>query len=100
MFHDIFIIYPLIATFIANCYMEPARLFIVGNHETKSREGTIHGDPKAMGAYAPGVTFLTHFLSEFIFINEYRSKQVAFADNFTVAGKARDIKAYWGILQQ
>ena len=80
--------------------MEPARLFVVGDHEIKSAEGTTQGDLKAMGAYALGVTPLIHFLSEFIFINEQRSKEVAFADDFTVAGKASEIKAYWDILQQ
>ena len=53
-----------------------------------------------MGANSLGVTPLIHFLNEFIFINEHRSKEVAFADDFTVAGKASEIKAYWDILQQ
>ena len=52
-----------------------------------------------MGAYTLGVAPLIHFLSKFIFINEYRSKGVAFADSFIVAGKASEIKANWGILQ-
>ena len=51
---------PLIAAFIVNCYMELAGLFVEGNHEIKSREGTTQGDPKAMGAYALGVTPLIH----------------------------------------
>ena len=66
--------------------MEPARLFVVGNHEIKSWEGTTQVYPTAMGAYALGFTPLIHFLSEFIFINEHRSKEVAFADDFIVAG--------------
>ena len=37
MLHNISLTCPLITTFIANCYMEPARLFFVGNHEIKSR---------------------------------------------------------------
>ena len=45
--------------------MEPARLFVEGNHEIKSREGTTQ-DPTAMGAYALGVTPLTHSLRDFI----------------------------------
>ena len=53
-----------------------------------------------MGAYALGVTPLIHFLGRFIFINEHRSKEVTFADDFTIAGKASKIKAYWHILQQ
>ena len=52
-----------------------------------------------MGAYALGITPLIHFLSEFIFINEHRSKEVVFADDFTVAGKSSKIKAYWDTLQ-
>ena len=35
MLHNISIACPLITIFIANCYMEPARLFVVGNHEIK-----------------------------------------------------------------
>ena len=38
-----------------NCYTEPARLFVAGNHEITSREGRIQGDPTEMGAYAPGL---------------------------------------------
>ena len=41
---------PVITTFIANCYMEPARLFVAWNHEIKSREDTTQGDPTAMRA--------------------------------------------------
>ena len=74
--------------------MEPVRIFIVGNHEIKSREGTIQGDQTAMGAFHPGVTPLIHFLSNAIFICKDSSKEVAFADDFTVAGKASKIKAY------
>ena len=45
-----------------------------------------------MGAYAVGVTTpLIHFLSEFIFINKCRSKEVAFADDYTAAEKASEI---------
>ena len=80
--------------------MEPVRIFIAGNRETKSREGTIQGEPTAMGAFTPGVIPLIRFLSNLIFIGEARSKEVAFADDFTVAGNVNKIKAYWKILQQ
>ena len=53
-----------------------------------------------MGAYALGVTLLHHFLQGFIMINEQISKEVAFADDFTVTGKVIDIKSYWDVLQQ
>ena len=36
----------------------------------------------------------------YTFLSTNRSKQVAFADDFTVARKASDIKAYWDMLQQ
>ena len=100
MLHNISITCPLMTTFIANCFMKPVRLFVVGNHEIKSREGTTQGDPAAMGACALGVTPLIHFPSEFIFINKHTRKEVAFADNFTAIKKASEIKAYWDILQQ
>ena len=65
--------------------MEPAKFFVVGNHEIKSRERTTQEDPTAKGTYELVVTPLIHFLREFIFMNEHRGKEVAFADNFTVA---------------
>ena len=68
---------------------------VTWNHKTKSREGTTLGNPIAMVAYALGVTPLIHFLNEFIITNKHRSKKVAFVDDFTVAGKAKEIKAYW-----
>ena len=39
-----------------------------------------------------GVTPLLHFLHEFILIKEHRSKEVAFADDLTVAGNIKEIK--------
>ena len=47
-----------------------------------------------MGTYVLGVTPLLHFLHQPILINEHRSKEVAFADDLTVAGKIEEIKQY------
>ena len=65
-----------------------------------SRKDKAQEDPAGRGAYALGVTPLIHFLSKFIFINEDRSKEVAFSDHFKVSGKASEIKAYWDMIQQ
>ena len=45
------------------------------------------------------LTPLLHFLRDFVINNEYSSKEVAFADNFTVVGKTSEIKEYWEILR-
>ena len=60
-----------------------------------SKEGTTLGDPTAMGEYALGILPLIHFLLEFISINHLSAKEVAFADDFTVAGKLTSIRDYW-----
>ena len=59
--HNISITCRLITTFIANCYMEPARLSVVENHEKKSREGATQGSATAMGVYALGISRLIIF---------------------------------------
>ena len=54
MLHNLKLICPVIATYISNCYMYPARLFIIGGGELFSKEGTTQRDPTSIGAYAPG----------------------------------------------
>ena len=91
MLHNISVICPTISTYVSNCYQSAARLFAIGGKEILSKEGTTQGDPKSMGTYALGVTPLLHFLHEFILINEHRSKEVAFADELTIAN-TKEIK--------
>ena len=81
--------------YITSCYITPSRLFIIGGGEILSKEGTIQGGLTAMGAYAKGILPLFHFLFEFISINHLSAKEVAFADDFTVAGKLTSIRDYW-----
>ena len=88
----------VIATYISNCYMCPASLFIIGEGELPSLEGTIQGDPTSMGYYALGVLALLQFLLDFILVNKLNAKEVAFADGFTVAGKLSSIKDCWSQL--
>ena len=77
-----------------------AHLFAVGGKEILSKEETTQGDPTSMGTYALGMTPLLHFLHELILINEHRTKEVAFADDLTVAEKIKEIKQYWEPLLQ
>ena len=78
--------------------MYPARLFIIGGGELFSKEGTMQGDPTSIGAYAVRILPLLQFLLDFISVNELNAKEVAFADDFTVAGKLSSIKDYWSQL--
>ena len=95
MLHNLNFICPIITTYITNCYIAPERLFIIGGGEIFSEEGTTQDDPTAMGTYALGILPLIHFLLEFISINHLSAKEVAFADDFTVAGKLTSIRDYW-----
>ena len=77
-----------------------ARLFAVGGKEILSKEETTQGDPTSMGTDIYDPTSLPHFLHELIIINEHRTKEVAFADDLTVAEKIKEIKQYWEPLLQ
>ena len=82
-----------------NFYNLPARLFfILGGKELIAKEGTTQGDPTAMAAYAIGITPLLKLLHDFILMNISMSKEVAFADDFTVAGKISEIRKFWYML--
>ena len=89
--HNLKLICPAIATYISNCCMCPARLFIIGGEELFSKEGTTQGDPISVGAYALGILPLIQFLLDFISVNELNAKEVAFADDLTVAGNLSSI---------
>lgn len=96
MLHNIAVLCPLISTFMENCYNVPARLFVIGGKELSSKEGTTQGDPTSMAAYAIGVSPLLRILLDFMNTSgNNTAKHVAFADDFTVAGKLSEIKSYW-----
>ena len=78
--------------------MCPARLFIIGRGELLSKEGTTQGDPTSIGAYALGILPLLQFLLDLIPVNQLNAKEVAFADDLTVADKISSIKDYWSQL--
>ena len=48
-----------------------------------------------MGAYALDILPLIKFLLEFINLHEMNAKEVALADDFSVAGSLNSIKDYW-----
>ena len=66
MLHIISCTYSIISTFISNCSLVSARLFVIVNKVVKYKEEATLWDPTAMGAYALGVTSLLHFLHEYI----------------------------------
>ena len=98
MLHNVEFIFPIIATYIINCYATPSRLFIVGGGEILSSEGTTQGDPTAMGAYALGILLLIKLLLEFVNLNEMNAKEGVFAAAFSVATSLNSIKGYCEIL--
>ena len=95
MLHSLKPVCPIIATYIINCYATPSILFFVGGGEILSSEGTIQGDLTAMGAYALDILPLIKFLIELINLNKMNTKEVAFADDISVAGSLNSIKDYW-----
>ena len=92
MLHNLKFICPVIATYISNCHKCPVRLFIISGGALLSKEGTRQGDPTSMGVYAFGILPLLQFLLDFISVNNLNAKEVASADDSTVAGKLLVLK--------
>ena len=90
---NIKIICPEIATYIINCYIRSARLFVMGGKEMTSSEGTTQGDPIAMSMYAMGLMpLLTTVAFNF---HPQELHQIAFADDLTGIGKLHHLKSWW-----
>jgi len=83
---------PELHPVIANTYRMPARLF-VGGEEIASCEGTTQGDPLAMPMYALGTIPLVRKASA------AGAMQSWFADDSTAAGKVRQLRAWWKVLE-
>ena len=80
--HNLKFICPVIATYISNCYMYPARLFIIGGEELYPKEGTTQGDPTSMGAYALGILLLLRFRLDFISVSLLLPMTLRFLANY------------------
>ena len=74
--HTILILCPRAALIINNMYRFPSRLFLAGEGEMSSQEGTTQGDPLDMPFYAVSISIIIYFLR-----SEFESvKQVWLAD--------------------
>ena len=100
MLHNISVLYPILSTYVSNCYQSAVHLFLIGGKEILSKEGTSQGNSTSIGPYALGVTLLLRFLHEFILINEQKSKEIAFAHDLRAAGSIKEIKQYWELSTQ
>ena len=62
--HNIKVTCPAISTILSNTYQAPMKLFIVGEGEIDSSEGTTQGDPLTMAMYALAIRPLINKLRD------------------------------------
>ena len=84
--HNIRVLCPIIAAYAINTCKQPARLFITGDKEIISAEGTTQGDPLAMGLYALSIQPLITSLQ-----SSSSVKQCWFADDASGAGSITEL---------
>ncbi len=89
LLHNIKYLCPAIATYVWNCYIVPSRLFVTGDSEILSAEGTTQGDPTAMPVYAIGITPL---LASIRPQDDPDIRHAAFADDLGGCGKFKSIR--------
>ena len=92
--HNISVLCPSFSTILRNTYGTPIRLFVTGEGEISSTEGTT-GDPLAMGMYAVAITPLIHHLRQ----SKPDLLQDWFADDATAAGSFDSLLMWWAHLQ-
>ena len=98
--HNMKILCPEFSTYINNCYMRPASLFVKGGCELKSKEGTRQGDPVAMSMYGLGIIPLLQLNNQQQTYDNISIKRIAFADDVTGIGSIKCVKAWWDEINQ
>ena len=95
MLHSLKFICPIIATYVNQFLCISIKvIYCRGRGEILSSEGTTQGEPAAMRAYALDSLTLMRFLLEFIDLNEMNAKEVAFADDCSVADSSDTMKDF------
>ena len=86
------LICPTIPTYAINSYNQEARLFISGDEEITSAEGSTQGDPTAMPIYALGSLPLLNITTT------DNTKYATYADDISCVEKLRNILTWWNKL--
>ena len=97
-FHNISILCPSISRFVKACCATPAWLFVIGNAEVRSNEGTTQGNPVTMAFYALSIALLVMMMIQLLTTKCHDIKIVAFADDFSAAGKLKYLLQWWTAL--
>ena len=84
--HNISILCPALSMVLHNTYGAPTRLFVTGQGEISSRDGTTQGDPLALSIYV--VVPLMRF-------SVPDASYVWFADDATAVGPAFALLEWW-----
>ena len=90
--HNIEIVCRPLAKFVKKCHDLSSRLFIIGGGEIRSSEGTTQGDSTAMAIYAIAIIPLILVIVDITHQDGSSTKTVAYADDFTAAGKIHQLK--------
>ena len=77
---------------MCNCYIVPARPFVLGGKELLFHEGTTQGVPTTMAIYGIALTPLLKHLATCY--PERDPKMVAFADDLTSTGRLLKLRSW------
>ena len=89
--HNISVLCPSFSIILRNAYGAPIRLFITGEGELASSEGTTQDDPLAMAMYVLALTPLINSLHH----HQPDVSQAWFADDATAAGQLTSLLQWW-----
>ena len=99
--HNIRELCPPFYQYLHNTYQMPAKMFINDQVKTDniwSDEGSTQGDVTAMAMYAVGIRPLINILQERT--ESTTCHQVWYADDSSAAGKLREIRKWWDVLNE